>query len=68
MSRATNHKFGTVVLAQCPPCPLVPFRDTCDIDIGGFSVRVYTPEGELAGNGWPVFVWFHGGGWAIRGV
>jgi acetyl esterase/lipase len=48
--------------------PLVPVGDTRDIGLGDFSVRIYTPEGEPSIDGWPAFVWFHGGGWAIGGL
>ncbi|KAF2711137.1 alpha/beta-hydrolase [Pleomassaria siparia CBS 279.74] len=56
---------------------LVDVGSTRDIRVGDFCVRVFTPEGEGEGDGdgdgddddgddgWPVFVWFHGGGWAI---
>jgi acetyl esterase/lipase len=47
---------------------LVPVGNTRDIDLGDFSVRVFTPEGKPDADGWPVFVWFHGGGWAIGGL
>ncbi|KAF7558915.1 hypothetical protein G7046_g5228 [Stylonectria norvegica] len=39
-----------------------------DFDIGTFRVRVYTPIGEAGERGWPVFIWYHGGGWAIGGL
>lgn len=32
------------------------------------SVRIYTPEGDAPENGWPVIVYYHGGGWVIAGI
>lgn len=29
------------------------------------SVRCFTPEGEKPAGGWPVFIWYHGGGWVL---
>ncbi|TFY58855.1 hypothetical protein EVJ58_g6159 [Rhodofomes roseus] len=36
-----------------------------DIDLGKFNVRVFTPEGTAPEQGWPVFIYFHGGGWTL---
>ncbi|ORX94817.1 Alpha/Beta hydrolase protein [Clohesyomyces aquaticus] len=61
--------------------PVVDVGETIDVEVGEeeerFGVRVYLParrEKEAGGlrdegvDGLPVFVWFHGGGWAIGGV
>lgn len=29
------------------------------------QVRVFTPKGEKPEGGWPVFLYFHGGGWVL---
>ncbi|KAF5003612.1 hypothetical protein FDECE_9845 [Fusarium decemcellulare] len=46
----------------------VPVGSIDDYDVGRFRVRVYTPAGQCDGRGWPVLVWFHGGGWAVGGL
>jgi acetyl esterase/lipase len=38
-----------------------------DIELSGFTVRVYVPEG-YGTQKLPCFLWFHGGGWAIGGL
>ncbi|KAK7408630.1 hypothetical protein QQX98_009194 [Neonectria punicea] len=48
-----------------PPVPVGSTRDFC---VGEFQLRAYTPTGESEANGWPVLIWFHGGGWAIGGL
>jgi len=39
-----------------------PVGSTEDVPVGECAVRVFTPEGENGGGGWPLLVWFHGGG------
>ncbi|GKT99856.1 esterase lipase thioesterase protein [Fusarium langsethiae] len=46
----------------------VPVGSINDYDVGRFRVRVYTPTGQCDERGWPVLVWFHGGGWAVGGL
>ncbi|KAM5346823.1 hypothetical protein ACJ41O_009828 [Fusarium nematophilum] len=46
----------------------VPVGSIKDYDVGRFRVRAYTPTGECDERGWPVLVWFHGGGWAVGGL
>ncbi|KPM46497.1 hypothetical protein AK830_g158 [Neonectria ditissima] len=48
--------------------PPVPVGSTRDFHVGDFQLRAYTPTGESEARGWPIFVWFHGGGWAIGGL
>ncbi|KAI0032751.1 alpha/beta hydrolase fold-domain-containing protein [Vararia minispora EC-137] len=31
-------------------------------------LRVFTPEGEPPAGGWPVFIFFHGGGWTLGNI
>jgi acetyl esterase/lipase len=31
-------------------------------------VRVFTPEGERPSDGWPVMVYYHGGGWVLGNI
>ncbi|KAF9447994.1 hypothetical protein P691DRAFT_730483 [Macrolepiota fuliginosa MF-IS2] len=55
--------------------PTVP--GTSDpLEVGGIqdhslsktNVRVFTPKGERPNEGWPVFIWFHGGGWTLGNI
>lgn len=40
-----------------------------DLGLGNFNVRVFTPDAtEENLSKWPVFLWFHGGGWAVGDV
>jgi acetyl esterase/lipase len=40
-----------------------------DFDFGGHEqIRIFTPEGLRPENGWPVLVWYHGGGWTMGGL
>lgn len=54
--------------------PLAPVGKTEDIEIVPESgpskgvkipARCYTPEGEAPQGGWPVLVYYHGGGWVV---
>ncbi|KAL1951869.1 hypothetical protein VTO73DRAFT_1018 [Trametes versicolor] len=36
-----------------------------DYPLSKCSVRVFTPEGEPPADGWPVFIFYHGGGWTL---
>ncbi|KZT58171.1 hypothetical protein CALCODRAFT_433048 [Calocera cornea HHB12733] len=46
-----------------------PLQVGSERDIGGIgknpNVRVYTPPGEKPEGGWPVLVYYHGGGWVL---
>ncbi|KAL4908296.1 Alpha/Beta hydrolase protein [Aspergillus multicolor] len=48
--------------------PLTPVGSIRDIALEKFSVRVFTAATPTPDDGWPVFIWFHGGGWAIGGL
>ncbi|KAF7555263.1 hypothetical protein G7Z17_g2316 [Cylindrodendrum hubeiense] len=48
--------------------PPVPVGNTREFQVGEFQLRAYTPTGESDARGWPVLIWFHGGGWAIGGL
>lgn len=39
-----------------------------DVDLGNYQVRVFTPDSARPRAGWPVFIWFHGGGWAVGDI
>ncbi|GAB7349351.1 hypothetical protein MBLNU459_g8483t1 [Dothideomycetes sp. NU459] len=34
----------------------------------GLMVRVFTPKGTVPEGGWPVAIWFHGGGWVLGDI
>ncbi|KAF4632972.1 hypothetical protein G7Y89_g5151 [Cudoniella acicularis] len=44
---------------------LIRRRETKGPDI---LVRVFTPEGEKPRNGWPLMVYYHGGGWVLGNI
>ncbi|EJF66756.1 lipase/ esterase [Dichomitus squalens] len=43
----------------------LPVGNVQDYALSKFSVRVFTPEGDAPEGGWPVFIFFHGGGWTL---
>lgn len=55
--------------------PKLPVGGTQDISIHrretegpDIKIRAFTPEGEQPENGWPVMVYFHGGGWVLGNI
>ncbi|KAJ7147544.1 alpha/beta hydrolase fold-domain-containing protein [Mycena crocata] len=47
--------------------PLVVGK-TEDISLTHTKFRAFTPKGESPANGWPVFIFFHGGGWTFGNI
>ncbi|KAG9315599.1 alpha/beta hydrolase fold-domain-containing protein [Chiua virens] len=45
--------------------PMVEVGDVKDIALEHCKIRVYTPEGSPPDEGWPVFLYMHGGGWTL---
>ncbi|CCM02131.1 uncharacterized protein FIBRA_04208 [Fibroporia radiculosa] len=39
-----------------------------DISLERFAIRVFTPEGTAPSEGWPIFLFFHGGGWTLGNI
>ncbi|GBE77986.1 AB hydrolase superfamily protein [Sparassis crispa] len=39
-----------------------------DIALSKCTMRVFTPEGNPPSEGWPVFLFFHGGGWTLGNI
>ncbi|KAK0618960.1 Alpha/Beta hydrolase protein [Immersiella caudata] len=54
-------------VAHCTP-QLVEVGNTYDKDVKDFQIRVFTPADSSPENGWPVLVWYHGGGWVNGGL
>ncbi|KAE9380659.1 hypothetical protein N431DRAFT_477552 [Stipitochalara longipes BDJ] len=55
--------------------PKLPVGKTEDIhlqrkqtDGPDVPIRVFTPEGEKPNDGWPVMVYYHGGGWVLGNI
>ncbi|CAH2356082.1 hypothetical protein CLIB1423_52S00100 [[Candida] railenensis] len=67
-------KGGNVLPGQSS---LVEMKSTQDIQIPRkytkasdppIPARVFTPKGDKPENGWPVTIWFHGGGWVLGNI
>lgn len=50
----------------------LPVGSTLDLSISRLQtqgpdvkIRCFTPDGEVPANGWPVMVYYHGGGWVL---
>ncbi|XP_006455039.1 hypothetical protein AGABI2DRAFT_180254 [Agaricus bisporus var. bisporus H97] len=39
-----------------------------DYDLSEAKIRAFTPKGERPAGGWPVLIWFHGGGWTFGNI
>lgn len=53
----------------------LPVGKTQDIDLKrqasegpDVSIRCFTPDGETPSAGWPVMIYYHGGGWVLGNV
>lgn len=64
---SASRSSGVLIPGASPLLPvgttedlLVPRRESEGPDV---VIRVFTPEGERPRDGWPVFIWLHGGGW-----
>lgn len=44
---------------------MIPRRQTEGPDI---PIRVFIPHGQPPESGWPLFIWFHGGGWTLGNI
>ncbi|KXN87641.1 hypothetical protein AN958_08345 [Leucoagaricus sp. SymC.cos] len=59
-------------IRDVPPVPgssePLEVGNTKDFDLSKTNVRVFTPKGDRPANGWPVFIWFHGGGWTLGNI
>lgn len=55
--------------------PLQPVETTVDYDISrkeskgpDVKVRCFTPKGAKPADGWPVLIYYHGGGWVLGNI
>ncbi|KAL3495320.1 AB hydrolase superfamily protein [Aspergillus germanicus] len=48
--------------------PHTPVGSIKDISLTNFPIRIFTPTAPKPPSGYPVFLWFHGGGWAVGGL
>ncbi|KAJ7095983.1 alpha/beta hydrolase fold-domain-containing protein [Mycena belliarum] len=46
----------------------LPVGSTQDIAMSHTKFRAFTPEGACPENGWPCFIFFHGGGWTFGNI
>ncbi|KAF8153372.1 alpha/beta hydrolase fold-domain-containing protein [Crassisporium funariophilum] len=46
----------------------LPVGKTQDYDLPKTKFRAFTPEGTPPPKGWPVFIFFHGGGWTLGNI
>ncbi|KAJ7254345.1 alpha/beta hydrolase fold-domain-containing protein [Mycena haematopus] len=46
----------------------LPVGATEDIDLTHTKFRAFTPQGASPANGWPCFIFFHGGGWTFGSI
>ncbi|CAH6721635.1 hypothetical protein CLIB1444_06S06656 [[Candida] jaroonii] len=63
---------GNVIPGQSPPREMARIFDisfgrkySTGPDIGA---RVFVPKGDAPEGGFPLFIWFHGGGWTLGGL
>lgn len=63
---------GNVIPGQTPPEPMkrifdikIPAKYAAVEDI---PARVFVPECEAPEGGFPLFIWYHGGGWVLGGI
>jgi acetyl esterase/lipase len=48
--------------------PPLDVAATKDYPLPHGSVRTFTPHGTIPEDGWPVLIWFHGGGWMLGNI
>ncbi|KAJ7134470.1 alpha/beta hydrolase fold-domain-containing protein [Mycena epipterygia] len=62
----------TPALRNAPTVPggsdPLPVGSTEDIALTYTKFRAFTPEGASPANGWPCFIFFHGGGWTFGNI
>ncbi|KAJ1311885.1 hypothetical protein OPQ81_010344 [Rhizoctonia solani] len=53
---------------ELEPCKVGSVRDLTVPGTPPVNLRVFTPPGECPASGWPVLVYFHGGGWMLGDI
>ncbi|KAH0584741.1 hypothetical protein H2248_008013 [Termitomyces sp. 'cryptogamus'] len=48
--------------------PPLEVAKTQDFDLAHTKIRTFTPHGTVPDGGWPVFIFFHGGGWTLGNI
>ncbi|KAG6864672.1 hypothetical protein C0991_007947 [Blastosporella zonata] len=48
--------------------PPLEVAKTRDFELPHTKIRTFTPRGETPEGGWPVFIFFHGGGWTLGDI
>ncbi|CUA70501.1 hypothetical protein RSOLAG22IIIB_08915 [Rhizoctonia solani] len=61
-------RVGPINLGGLEPCKVGSVRDLTISGTPPVNVRVFTPPGERPVDGWPVLVYFHGGGWVLGNI
>lgn len=69
---AASRTSGVLIPGGGAPPPVGKIQD-CSIkrretDGPAVQVRCFTPAGEAPAEGWPVAVWYHGGGWVLGNI
>lgn len=71
---AETRAGGNVMPGQAELSPLskiydieIPRKYTSETD-PAIPARVFVPNGEQPEAGWPLFIWFHGGGWVLGNI
>ncbi|KAG9093082.1 hypothetical protein FRC06_011681 [Ceratobasidium sp. 370] len=59
---------GPINLGGLEPCKVGSVRDVIVPGTVPVRVRVFTPEGDKPAGGWPVLVYYHGGGWVLGNI
>ncbi|CAE6521083.1 unnamed protein product [Rhizoctonia solani] len=53
---------------ELEPCKVGSVRDLTAPGSPPVNIRIFTPPGERPINGWPVLVYYHGGGWMLGDI
>ncbi|CAE7214900.1 unnamed protein product [Rhizoctonia solani] len=61
-------RVGPINLGGLEPCKVGSVRDLTIPGTPPVNVRVFTPPGERPTGGWPILVYFHGGGWVLGNI
>lgn len=69
---AVTRAGGNVIPGQSPPIPMEKIYDISiprTLSTGpSIGARVFVPKGDVPEGGFPLFIWFHGGGWTLGGL